>query len=71
MRVRDIEKISDLNVYEARHKSDFEMQTEDTQLSSVQDAVDMVSYIKERCDKNSVSLTVVFSPVSQAQWKFI
>lgn len=69
MRVRNIEKISDLNVYETKHQNNFDLQTDDNTLSSVQEAVDMVSYINELCEKSGVNLTVVFSPVSQAQWK--
>ena len=69
MRVRDIEKIGDLNVYETKHSSDFDMKTNDNVLESTQACVDMVSRIKKLCDENGVSLTVVFSPVSQAQWK--
>ncbi|MBP8639408.1 MAG: polysaccharide deacetylase family protein [Oscillospiraceae bacterium] len=69
MRVRDIEKITDLIVYEAKHQNDFDMEPENNTLDNIQESVEMVSYISELCAKNNVKLTIVFSPVSQTQWK--
>ena len=68
-RVRDVEKITDLSVYEAKYQNNFNIQTENNTLDTMQESVEMVSYISELCAKNNVKLTVVFSPVSQAQWK--
>ncbi len=67
-RVRDVEKIGDLSVYEAAHGSDFYVSQDTAQLPYIQQCVQSVSEIKNMCQEKNVDLIVIASPVYVNQW---
>ena len=66
-RVRDIEKIGDIDVYNANHQEAFYPET-GGELPYISQCAESVAEIKALCAQRGVNLIVVFSPVYIAQW---
>ena len=67
-RVRDVEKIGDLEVYTQNYAQDFPAASGKSSLPNLDRCIESVAYIKDLCEENGVNLTVIFSPVYVSQW---
>lgn len=65
-RVRDVEKIGDMDVYMAEHGGDF--RASGGGLEYIDECVRTVSEISRMCKERGVRLTVINSPVYISQW---
>ena len=68
-RVRDVEKIGDMDVYQAAHGEDFYVSPDTANLSYIQECVNSVAAIRDLCKERNVDLIVIASPVYSAQWE--
>ena len=69
-RVRDVEKIGDLSVYEAAYSGEFFDLSGDAQLLYVKECAQMVAEIRDMCAQRGVDLMVITSPVYAGQWDY-
>lgn len=67
-RVRDVEKIGDMNVYESAYAGEFSAPQGSAQLPHIYECVQMVADIRDMCAEYGVNLTVIASPVYMGQW---
>lgn len=67
-RVRDIEKIGDMDVYEAAHGADFYVPPDAAQIPYIEQCVRSVAEIRDMCREKNVELIVIASPVYAGQW---
>ncbi|NLD87068.1 MAG: polysaccharide deacetylase family protein [Clostridiales bacterium] len=68
-RVRDAEKIGDMDNYISLYKDVFAQGENTTNLPYIEACVESVRYIKSLCEERGIELTVCFSPVYISQWK--
>lgn len=68
-RLRDIEKIGDMAVYEAAHSNDFYVPDEQSTLPYIMECITSVAGIRDLCREKGVELIVIASPVYVEQWK--
>lgn len=68
-RVRDVEKIGDLAVYEAAHGGDFAVEEEKSSLPYIEECVAAVAAIRDLCREKGTELIVIASPVYIGQWE--
>ena len=66
-RLRDAESIGDLNAYLAKNGGDFVPLTTVRELQYVEECASAVAEIRQLCDAAGTELTVILSPVSDAQ----
>ena len=67
-RVRDVEKIGDLAVYEAAYSGEFPNRQSSEQLPYIAACAQMVAEIRDMCAERGVNLIVITSPVYVGQW---
>ena len=67
-RVRDVEKIGDLAVYEAAYANEFPSRRGSDQLPCITECVQVVADIRDMCAEHGVNLIVITSPVYVGQW---
>lgn len=65
-RVRDVENVGDLTAYMEKYAADFG--AEESEMEYIDECIESVEYIKKLCEENGVNLTVICSPVYEAQW---
>lgn len=65
-RVRDVENVGDLTAYMEKYAADFG--AEESEMEYIDECIESVEYIKKLCEENDVNLTVICSPVYEAQW---
>lgn len=65
-RVRDVENIGDMTAYMEKYAADFG--AEESEMEYIDECIESVEYIKKLCEENGVNLTVICSPVYEAQW---
>lgn len=68
-RVRDVEKIGDMAVYQSTHGNDFYISPDTASLPYIEECVSSVASIRDLCEKYSVELIVILSPVYFGQWE--
>lgn len=68
-RVRDVEKIGDMEVYQSSHSGDFYVSPDTAQLPYIRECVQSVSEIRDMCEQRGVNLIVIASPVYAGQWE--
>ena len=68
-KVRDVEKIGDLAVYEAAHQNEFPDRQGTEQLPRAAECAQVAADIRDMCEKRGVDLTVIVSPAYEGQWK--
>lgn len=67
-RLRDVEIIGDMEVYERSHSADFYVSPDTAQLPYIEQCVQSVAEIRDMCREKGVELTVIASPVYTEQW---
>ena len=65
-RVRDVEPVGDEESYLQTYAGDFVSAA--SEMEYIDECVASVKYIRDLCEKNDVSLTVICSPVYASQW---
>lgn len=65
-RVRDVEPVGDEESYLQTYAGDFVSAV--SEMEYIDECVASVKYIRDLCEKNDVSLTVICSPVYESQW---
>lgn len=65
-RVRDVEPVGDEESYLQTYTGDFVSAA--SEMEYIDECVASVKYIRDLCEKNDVSLTVICSPVYASQW---
>ena len=65
-RVRDVEPVGDEESYLQTYAGDFVSAA--SEMEYIDECVASVKYIRDLCEKNDVSLTVICSPVYESQW---
>ncbi len=65
-RVRDVEPVGDEESYLQTYAGDFVSAA--SEMEYIDECIASVKYIRDLCEKNDVSLTVICSPVYESQW---
>lgn len=68
-RVRDVEKIGDLSVYEQAYAGEFTVWRDPNGLSYAGQCAQVVADIRDMCAERGVNLIVIASPVYVGQWE--